>query len=304
MPLLALGFAVGVERVAAYDMGYDSACDEIDLLEVQGAYPRAHLSRFAALYTTGRAKYAIAYPNEPTAVALPFNNERSIGGEDVTTAVWQSYPVPALQNFSVQPRSLAMFRGEQMLGLSGPIVLEDDQARRTVVNRSELELRDAVLVDFPGGGQRRETYLGTIAAGASVELGEKQPGPVPDRVEGHDGPDPAPLLAELRRNWEDRPENSGELRLVAWIPQPIGGQTFEPALDRHRGMTAVLVHLRYGNPPSPEGPRYNVRAASEAKAVTSEALSRTSTESSSPGWVQPASADRTRRRVQGRTVGR
>jgi len=304
VPLLALGFAVGVERVAAYDMGYDSACDEIDLLEVQGAYRRAHLSRFAALYTTGRAKYAIAYPNEPTAVALPFNNERAIGGEDVTTAVWQSYPVPALQNFSVQPRSLAMFRGEQMLGLSGPIVLEDNQARRTVVNRSELELRDAVLVDFPGGGQRRETYLGTIAAGASVELGEKQPGPVTDRVEGHDGPDPAPLLAELRRNWEDRPENSGELRLVAWIPQPIGGQTFEPALDRHRGMTAVLVHLRYANPPSPEGPRYNVRAASEAKAVTSEALSQTSTESSSPGWVQPAGADRTRRRVQGRTVGR
>jgi hypothetical protein len=304
VPLLALGFAVGVERVAAYDIGYDSACDEIDLLEVQGAYHRAHLSRFAALYTTGRAKYAIAYPNEPTAVALPFNNERAIGGEDVTTAVWQSYPVPALQNFSVQPRSLAMFRGEQMLGLSGSIVLEDNQARRTIVNRSELELRDAVLVDFPGGGQRRETYLGTIAAGASVELGEKQPGPVPDRVEGHDGPDPAPLLAELRRNWEDRPENSGELRLVAWIPQPIGGQTFEPTLDRHRGMTAVLVHLLYGNPPSPEGPRYNFRAASEAKAVTSEALSRTGSERNSPGWVQPAGADRTRRRVQGRTVGR
>ena len=264
VPLLALGFAVGVERVAAYDMGYDSACDEIDLLEVQGAYPRAHLSRFAALYTTGRAKYSIAYPNEPTAVALPFNNERSIGGEDVTTAVWQSYPVPALQNFSVQPRSLAMFRGEQMLGLSGPIVLEEDQARRTVVNRSELELRDAVLVDFPEGGQRLETYLGTIAAGASLELGETKPGPVPERVEGHDGPDPAPLLAALRRNWENRPENSGELRLVAWTPRPIGGQTFEPTLDRHRGMTAVLVHLRYGNPPSPAGPRYNIRAASDS----------------------------------------
>ncbi len=304
VPLLALGFAVGVERVAAYDMGYDSACDEIDLLEVQGVYPRAHLSRFAALYTTGRAKYAIAYPNEPTAVALPFNNERSIGGEDVSTAVWQSYPVPALQNFSVQPRSLAMFRGEQMLGLSGPIVLEEDQARRTVVNRSELELRDAVLVDFPGGGQRRETYLGTIAAVASVELGEQQPGSVPDRIEGYDGPDPAPLLAELRRNWEDRPENSGELRLVAWTPRPIGGQTFEPALDRHRGMTAVLVHLRYGSPPSPDGPRYNVRAAGEAKAATSEALSRTGTAKSLPTRVPPASADRNQQRVQKEYVGR
>jgi hypothetical protein len=260
VPLLALGFAIGVERVAAYDMGYDSACDEIDLLEVQGAYTRAHLSRFAALYTTGRAKYAIAYPNEPTALALPFNNERSIGGEDVSTAVWQSYPVPALQNFSVQPRSLAMFRGEQMLGISGPIVLEEDQTGRKIVNRSDLELRDAVLVDFPGPGKRLESYLGTIAPGAAVELGGKQPGPVPDRALGHEGPDPAPLLAELRTTWEDRPENYGELRLVAWMPQPVGGQIFEPALDRHRGMTAVLVHLRQGNPPSPEGPRYNLRA--------------------------------------------
>ncbi len=71
VPVLALGFAIGVERMAAYDMGYDSACDEIDLLEVQGAYGRGHLSRFAALYTTGRAKYTIAYPNEPSALALP-----------------------------------------------------------------------------------------------------------------------------------------------------------------------------------------------------------------------------------------
>jgi len=268
VPLLALGFAIGVERVAAYDMGYDSACDEIDLLEVQAAYPRAHLSRIAALYTTGRAKYSITYPNEPTALALPYNNERSIGGEDVTTAVWQSFPVPALHNFSVQPRSLAMFRGEQMLRLSGPIVLEEaDPARRTIVNRSDLELRDAVLVDFRGGGQRLETYLGTIEAGASFELGKQKEGPVPERVEGHDGPDPAPLLAELRRNWEARPENLGELRLVAWSPRPIGGQTFEPALDRHRGMTAVLVHLRYGNPPSPAGPRYNNRAADDPKTV-------------------------------------
>ena len=131
VPLLALGFAVGVERVAAYDMGYDSACDEIDLLEVQGGYRRAHLSRFASLYTTGRGKYTISYPNDPTALALPFNTERSIGGEDVVTSVWQSYPVPALQGFTVQPRSLSMFRAEQMLGLAGPITPRRRQARRS-----------------------------------------------------------------------------------------------------------------------------------------------------------------------------
>ncbi|MGO9601072.1 MAG: hypothetical protein ACLP7Q_24090 [Isosphaeraceae bacterium] len=257
VPLLALGFAVGVERMVAYDMGYDSACDEIDLLEVHGGYFRAHLSRFASLYTTGRAKYTISYPTEPTALALPLNNERSIGGEDVTTAVWQSYPVPALHDFSVQPRSLAMFRGEQIQVLAGPIAIRDAASGRTLANNSELELHDAVLVDFSGPGQRRETFLGTIGPGESVALNVPVSGSLPEHIDGLDGPDPLPLLSELRSTWEDRPENDGELRLVAWVPQPVGGENFEPALDRHRGMTAVLVHLRYGDPPSPDGPRYN-----------------------------------------------
>ena len=262
VPLVALGFAVGVERVAAYDMGYDSACDEIDLLEIHGGYGRAHLSRFASLYTTGRGKYTISYSNDPTALALPLDNGRSIGGEDVTTSVWQSYPVPALHGFSVQPRSLAMFRAEQMLNLSGPISLEGDEAKRMLVNQSDIELRDAVLVDFPGSGEPRQIYLGTLAPGASLSLGGAGAGEVPEEIKGFEGPDPAPLLAELRQSREAaRPENDGELRLVAWTPGPVGGQSFEPALDRHRGLTAVVVHLRYGNPPSPEGPRFNLLAS-------------------------------------------
>ncbi|MFO0889316.1 MAG: hypothetical protein U0790_09275 [Isosphaeraceae bacterium] len=266
VPLLALGFAVGVERVAAYDMGYDSACDEIDLLEVQAGYPRAHLTRFASLYTTGRARYSISFPDDPTALALPFDNERSIGGEEVTTAVWQSYPVAALRSMAVQPRSLSMFRAEQIVGLSGTIRLEDGEGRRTIRNDSDLELRDAVLVDYPAPGRRNERALGTIPPGGSVDLGEEPASPAALPAPGFDGPAPGPFLEELRKNREERPENEGELRLVAWVPRPVVGQTFEPALDRHRGMTAVLVHLRYGNPPSPDGPRYNLLAAPSGRA--------------------------------------
>ena len=71
VPLLALGFAVGVERVAAYDMGYDSACDEIDLLEVHGGYPRAHVSRSPRSTRSARAGTRSPIPNDPTALALP-----------------------------------------------------------------------------------------------------------------------------------------------------------------------------------------------------------------------------------------
>jgi hypothetical protein len=298
VPLLALGFAIGVERVAAYDMGYDSACDEIDLLEIQGGYSRAHLSRFASLYTTGRARYTIAYPGDPTALALPLNNERSIGGEDVATAVWQSSPVPALESFSVQPRSLAMYRAEQMIGLTGSMSLEATEVGRSIKNGTDLELKDAVLVDVAGLKERRETYLGTIAAGSTMDLLGKTPAPLPQQFDGHEGPDPAPVLTELRTSWENRPENSGELRLVAWVPRPVGGQTFEPALDRHRGMTAVLVHLRYCSPPSPSGPRYNVLAAASLPQASSGESAPEGERSSLNTRGRPAGAGLIRRKVR------
>ncbi len=284
VPMVALGFAIAVQRVAAYDLGFDSACDEIDLLEVHGDYPRGHLSRFASLYTTGRGNYNITYPNNNTALALPLNNGRSIRGEDVTTSTWQSAPVPGLLGLSVQPRSMSMFRAEEIATLAGAIRIEGDGASRRLVNGSELELHDATLIDMSTGDRRaepvgtaeqktvgrridkpapvprKERYLGTIAAGATVELGATDAAPVPDRVEFESGPDPNSILLALRTTWEPRDENFGEIRLVAWVPHAMAGQMIDPPVDRQRGFTAVIVHLRSGPPPNPGGPHYNILA--------------------------------------------
>jgi hypothetical protein len=261
VPIVALGFAIGVERLAARDIGYDTASDEIDILEVQGDYPRAHLTRMVSLYTTGRSRFSIGYPNDPTALALPFDNGRSIRGEEVSVSTAQSFPFPALLGFSVQPRSLAMFRAEQLIALSGPLRLEEEGGKRRVVNGSDLELHDAVLVDVAAEAGRRERPLGTIAAGASIVIDEASATEATDTTPSSGSPDIAPVLAELRSNWEIRDENQGEVRLVAWTTGTIGGQTIEPAMDRYRGATAVLVHLRSGPPPSPDGRRYNRLAA-------------------------------------------
>ena len=63
VPILSLGFAYGVERASAYDVGYNSACDEIVILEAFGDYPRAHVSRFSSLYSTGRARFNVSFPS-------------------------------------------------------------------------------------------------------------------------------------------------------------------------------------------------------------------------------------------------
>ena len=260
VPMLSIMFAVGVERAAAYDMGYNSACDEIDVLEIHGDYTRAHVTRFASLYSTGRTRYRIAFPNDPTGLVLPLDNGRSLRGEDIVTSVMQSYPVPALEGFLVQPRSLAMFRAEQMVGLDGAIRLETVDGERKIVNEGTFELRDAVLVDLAGPREkdRKEIHLGTIAPNATVEVRETpRPTTGTTRVKPFDH---ERFLEEFRHDYEDRPENQGETRLVAWIPNPIAGQQIEPAVDRHRGFTAVVVHLKSGLPPSSDLPTYNVLA--------------------------------------------
>jgi hypothetical protein len=261
VPVVALAFGIGVERVAAHDMGYDTASDEIDLLEIHGDYPRAHLTRLVSLYTTGRSRFSISYPSNATALALPMDIGRSIRGEEVSSATWQSSPVPALLNYMVQPRSLSMFRAEEMLSLNGPIRLEGNAGRRKLINDSELELRDAILIDS-SGADLNERGLGTIAAGSSAEI-DGAASPAPARVDAGPGPDPNPFLKALRSSWGDHVEDQGELRLVAWVAGPVGGQVIEPAIDRRRGVTAVIVHVKSGPPPSPDGRHYNLMAARE-----------------------------------------
>ncbi len=72
---------------------------------------------------------------------------RSIRGEDVRQLDLAILAGPALLNFTVQPRSLSLFRAEEMLSMTGAIRLEGDAGGRELINGSELELRDAVLID-------------------------------------------------------------------------------------------------------------------------------------------------------------
>src|SRR5262249_31821509 len=223
-----------------------------------------HLTTLASLYTNSGSRFAISFPNNPTALALPLDNGRSIRGEDISNATWQSSPVPALIDFMVQPRSLSLFRAEQMLTLKGPIRTEEEGGNRRIVNLSELDLRDAILIEPGDPGEPVQRWLGTIQSGASVAIGSAELKEPPAPVEFGPGPNPNPFLEELRSASEPRAENQGELRLVAWIPPPIGGQVIAPAIDRRRGFTAVLVHVRIGSPPSPDGRRYNILAARSA----------------------------------------
>ena len=262
VPTLSLAFAVGVERAAAYDVGFDSSCDEVDLLETHGDYPRGHVSRFGSIYSTGRVRYSISYPKDPTALALPLATGRSLRGEDASQSSFQTLPIPALTGFQVQPRSLALFRAEQLASVPGtPRLSGPAEGPPMVINEGGLDLNDAWVVQVrPEGSKTRAAYLGDIAAGEKVPLGELAEAE-PRAKAGAGQLDPGVFVdLLLKRAVAARPEEVDELRLIGWSPKPLPGEEIDPPVDRRRGFTLVVAHLRPASLLGPGHPRYNALA--------------------------------------------
>ncbi len=73
--------------------------------------------------------------------------------------------------------------------------------------------------------------------------------------------DPAPFLEMLiRSSIASRPEEVGEVRLLAWMARPREGQVIEPAVDLHQGFTLVVAHMKLGETPDPASLAYNILA--------------------------------------------
>jgi hypothetical protein len=224
------------------------------------------VSRFASLYSTGRVKFSISYPDSPSALALPLATGRSLRGEDSTLSSFEIQPYPALRDFQVQPRSLAMFRAEEMMSLNpGTVALSPPgDEPRSIVNSLGLDLKDVWVVEVgTEKDSRNGVYLGSIPNGAKIPIGtlEKLDQKAWTKTSS-EKLNPQPFLnLILDRSVTTRPEEVGELRLIAWADKPVAGQVIEPAVDRHRGFTLVVAHLEASPILSPDAARYDARAA-------------------------------------------
>ena len=279
VPILSLAFAYGVERAAAYDVGYDSSCDEIDLIETHGDYPRGHLSRFAAIYSTGRVAYTIAYQTDPTALALPLATGRSLRGEDKVQSQLQTLPYPALTGLLVQPRSLALFRAEQMPSLPGTVSLagsdQPDQPR-TITNRLGFDLAEAWVVKVGRDPKQiKGLSLGAIANGTSVPLGDLAPLELGEKSGKPNSLDPLPFeRLLLKASVVGQAEEEGEIRLIGRVDKLMPGQTIDPPVDRQRGFTLVVAHLKPAPLPDPASRRYNAATATNPIAAQTHSVRR------------------------------
>jgi hypothetical protein len=257
-PVIAVACAFAVIRMARLDIGFVRSKSEIAIVELQGQYPRAHVTRFSALYTSLSTGYDVRFEN-PSALAAPFSTNpafRLLTGEEATPVMYRRDSEVRLTGYQVSSNSTGMLHTESMHEL-GPILLSDARGLWVVANNTSLALKGAaVLRCNPGGAEY--AWLGALRPREEMTLNFK---PLPssgiaERQQATVSAAQAPVrqisLRALIEIAEARDSlNPGDVRLVAWTEDEVPGIEFQPR-SQQRQATLVVANLRTGLGEKPE----------------------------------------------------
>jgi hypothetical protein len=268
-PFIAVGSAIFVVYMAQLDIGFARSKTELAVLELQGNYDRAHLTRYLALYSSLGTSYDLRF-DDPTAVALPFaSGQKMLIGQGRTTVDFRrarkaaseqddtDISMVSLEGLEISSNTTGMVHSEEMLQLDGGIECKKLAGDRyKITNNTGLEFKGAGVVHSNGAA-----WIGTFAPGASQtvkleswtadqgQLWAKQRQESPVTAEGApaEGMHLRKLLVlaekELAQN---------DLRLIAWTDEELKGLSVLPAASQGRQLAMVVAHLKYFDPPLPK----------------------------------------------------
>lgn len=259
VPVIALGGAATVIKLARLDIGFASSQTELTVLEAYAGYPRGHVTRYSALYSSLSTAYDLQF-DSTSAMAAPFSADptytRGIAQSSSPTAYRRDKDV-RLDDLNVISNSTTMVRAEHLLDLGGALrLLQNDAGAWQLENKSNLPLADVrVLRRAVDAVEITEVArLGDVAAGATAPVSFAPP---PE----HDAPRPrsaesiaartidlAPLIAVASSPSQMDP---GEVRLVARIEERLAGAETSPTPSQILPATLAVVHLLPGQQRSP-----------------------------------------------------
>jgi hypothetical protein len=279
-PIISVVGAGAVIRLAQLDIGFARSRTEIAVLEVQGGYDRAHLTRYTALYTSLSSSYRLAF-DETSALALPFASPGEASQQQVTAISEVEFRIDkqkALSGVKVQSNSTGMVHSEQMLALGGKLTLTgSDQKGWSVKNNTQVTLREVGLLRRNAAGVAETAYLVELAPETSSPISfaaAKWTQPTTDERGTKINPremlwlaewDKSPVLSNTPAA-EDEKEGvrltrlarlavdqlrlvPGDVRLVAWTDDHLSGMDIAPAAPQNTTHTLVLAHLVRGDMP-------------------------------------------------------
>ncbi|MDZ4820661.1 MAG: hypothetical protein SGJ20_16980 [Planctomycetota bacterium] len=260
-PIIAIAGGMAVVKLAELDIGFVRSQTEVTFLEMQGDYPRGHLSRYTALYSSLNTSYDLQLA-DANGVALPFptdsNFTRLIGQRINDVYYDRQGDKTVLRGFTVDSNSTGMVHSEEMVDMQGPIRLVEKPGRTEVFNKTKYPLSAAGLIRKTDEGKIEVAYVGDLGPGAGSVVHW-----IPDP-----GGDSKITQWELRRPAEFEGVHmggfyrlaqqtaglaTGEVRLIATIDQSIAPMTITPeAAQSSQSPVFLIANLRAAALPEPQ----------------------------------------------------
>jgi hypothetical protein len=284
VPFIAVLGTWVVVKQAQLDIGFVRSQTEVAILELNGDHDRGLLTRFTAMYSSLATTYDTVFPNQTSAVALPFP------ANDKDTAPWQDSVVfdesidPQLTGLTVSSSATRLLHAEQIVPLAGPLRLgKSSRGMDQIENHTEHDLRDVAVIrrrfNKNGEPQYEGSWLGELRAGSSTVLGLSQitwqEGKLPFATEREAAARTRTMptmasdpLVQLAFAFDDKTDPLGshrdEVRLVGIIDEALPGMEISPEASQRQGATVVIAHLSFG--PLAE-PRPDVNSPSDVVAL-------------------------------------
>lgn len=242
VPVISLGGALAVVYLAQLDIGFVRSQNEVAIVELQGAHPRAHVTRYTALYTSLSTRYAAEFDDAGAVVLpLPTSDETLLPGQTRSTITLAADQTVRLNDFRVASNSIGMLHSEHMLPLAGGLILEPVRGGAPdalqVRNATGLALRDVRVVHralarggdrFGAGedvysGSARVATLGRLPPGDTRELSFEPLPPPPAKPRPVDSPAPDesdPVGWGVGRDGDESVDDSAARALAAAQADP------------------------------------------------------------------------------------
>ncbi|MBC8355542.1 MAG: hypothetical protein H8E66_26490 [Planctomycetes bacterium] len=172
-PIMAIVGAVAVVRLAQLDIGFARSVTEIGIVETQGDYSRAHVTRYTALYTSLSDSYDLVF-DDAGSLAQPFsaNPDFVLGPHDTTyTVSLRRDKELRLSGFQVASNSTQTVHCEQMADLGGTFRLTGDDATGfRLENGTPITLRHVGVLRRTLGGKLQTCWIDDLPSGMDLAV--------------------------------------------------------------------------------------------------------------------------------------
>ncbi len=280
-PIMAIIAAVAVIRLAQLDIGFARSQTEVNIVETHGGYDRAHVTRYAALYTSLSSSYRIGF-EDASGVVLPLARKNAFTSrltDSYRTVTMEREANVELSGFGVDSNSTGLLHAEHMLPMGGAFKLAgDEKTGWKLQNDTKLRADAGIALYRDEQGALQYAPLGEI--GPSVRVPLEWRNVVVSATDGKSNSVEGALANEISKLDEKSAGKGngqgasrlklrkllelacgkikvapGEVRLVAIMTDRPGGMEVRPKAAQVNSATLLLVHLKQGNFPAPESDR-------------------------------------------------